>query len=170
MSMLTMQDIATLARVSRPAVSQWRKRTTVRGEVMPFPAVVERVDGVDRFLLRKIEKSTSERARHWKRDVSSAKAYAASVEPNRKRLAHILGVRDALATLPGVSAVVGNLDKQQLEPLVAAIAGVAFLIGVPLSRIRSFLARTPEIWAWRSAPSGSKDQERKVPWIFKDGD
>jgi hypothetical protein len=48
-SMLTMQDIATLARVSRPAVSQWRKRTTVRGEVMPFPAVVERVDGVDRF-------------------------------------------------------------------------------------------------------------------------
>ncbi len=44
-----MQDIATLARVSRPAVSQWRKRTTVRGEAMPFPAVVERVDGVERF-------------------------------------------------------------------------------------------------------------------------
>ncbi len=52
----------------------------------------------------------------------------------------------------------------------AAIAGVAFLIGVSPARIRSFLARTPEIWAWRSAPSGSKDQERKVPWIFKDGD
>ena len=60
------------------------------------------------------------------------------------------------------------LDPECTES--AAIAGVAFLIGVPLGRIRAFLAHTPEIWAWRSAPSGSKDQERKVPWIFKDGD
>lgn len=52
----------------------------------------------------------------------------------------------------------------------AAVAGVAFLIGVPLSRIRSFLARTPEIWAWRSDQIGHSGQERKVPWIFKDGD
>ena len=60
------------------------------------------------------------------------------------------------------------LDPECTES--AAIAGVAFLIGVPPDRIRSFLARKPEIWAWRSAPSGSKNQERKVPWIFKDGD
>ena len=52
------------------------------------------VAGVDRFLLRQIEQSTARRARHWKRDLSSADAYNASVEPNRKRLAHILGVRD----------------------------------------------------------------------------
>ena len=31
---------------------------------------------------------------HWKRDFSSLRAYDASVEPNRKRLAHILGLRD----------------------------------------------------------------------------
>lgn len=60
------------------------------------------------------------------------------------------------------------LDPECTES--AAIAGVAFLIGVPLSRIRSFLARTPEIWAWRSDQIGHSGQERKVPWIFKDGD
>ncbi|HZT79553.1 MAG TPA: hypothetical protein VFA26_05010, partial [Gemmataceae bacterium] len=52
------------------------------------------VDGVDKFLLREIEKSVERRARHWKRDFSSAEAYNKSIEPNRKRLAHILGVRD----------------------------------------------------------------------------
>src|SRR5260370_15189702 len=52
------------------------------------------VTGVDRFLLRKIDESVERRARHWKRDFSSAEAYNKSIEPNRKRLAHILGVRD----------------------------------------------------------------------------
>ena len=52
------------------------------------------VAGVDRFLLGKIETSAGKRAGFWKRDVSSADRYDASIEPNRKRLAHILGVRD----------------------------------------------------------------------------
>jgi dienelactone hydrolase len=52
------------------------------------------VAGVDKFLLREIDKSVERRARHWKRDFSSADAYNKSLEPNRKRLAHILGVRD----------------------------------------------------------------------------
>jgi len=52
------------------------------------------VAGVDRFLLKKIDESVEKRARHWKRDFSSAEAYNKSTEPNRKRLAHILGVRD----------------------------------------------------------------------------
>jgi dienelactone hydrolase len=54
----------------------------------------ELVAGVDRFLLRQIDESTPRRVRHWKRDFSSAAAYNASVEPNRQRLAHILGMRD----------------------------------------------------------------------------
>ncbi len=55
----------------------------------------ELVAGADRFLLRQIEESAAKRASYWKRDFSSVEAYQASVEPNRKRLAHILGVRDA---------------------------------------------------------------------------
>jgi dienelactone hydrolase len=54
----------------------------------------EMVAGVDRFLLKQIEASTAGRDKYWKRDISSAAAYQASVEPNRRRLAYILGVRD----------------------------------------------------------------------------
>lgn len=60
------------------------------------------VAGVDRFLLKQIDESTAKRARFWKRDMSSARAYAASVEPNRKRLAHILGVRDQRTDAPRI--------------------------------------------------------------------
>jgi dienelactone hydrolase len=52
------------------------------------------IDGIDKFLLRKLDESVEKRERHWKRDLSSPEAYAKSIEPNRKRLAHILGMRD----------------------------------------------------------------------------
>jgi cephalosporin-C deacetylase-like acetyl esterase len=54
----------------------------------------ELVAGVDRFLLKEIAESAGKRASYWKRDFSSIAAYNASIEPNRKRLAQILGVRD----------------------------------------------------------------------------
>jgi dienelactone hydrolase len=63
------------------------------------------VDGIDRFLLRKIEQSEAGRAKHWKRDTSSAERYSASIEPNRQRLAHILGVRDARVPFDGPELV-----------------------------------------------------------------
>lgn len=53
------------------------------------------VAGVDRFLLGELEKSVARRKRHWNYDFSSPSAYGASIEPNRKRLAHIIGARDA---------------------------------------------------------------------------
>lgn len=46
---LTMPDVAVLARVSRPAVSMWRRRPRVRGRIVPFPSAVAVVDGVERF-------------------------------------------------------------------------------------------------------------------------
>ncbi len=52
------------------------------------------VVGVDRFLLAKTQASLAERKRHWKRDTASPAAYAASVQSNRERLAHIVGIRD----------------------------------------------------------------------------
>ncbi len=53
------------------------------------------VDGADHFVLGEIEKSVERRVRFWNRDKSSADAYNASIEPNRKRLEQILGIRDA---------------------------------------------------------------------------
>ena len=67
----------------------------------------EMVAGADRFLLKQIEESAGKREKYWKRDFSSAEAYQASVEPNRKRLAHILGVRDAR-----VPSVVRKVDTR----------------------------------------------------------
>jgi len=80
------------------------------------------VDGVDKFLLREIDKSVERRARHWKRDFSSPEAYDKSIEPNRKRLAHILGVRDERIKFDGLefvsttsqSQVVGKGDNYKI--------------------------------------------------------
>jgi dienelactone hydrolase len=52
------------------------------------------VAGADRFLLRQIDESLEHRAEFWKRDFSSPGNYDKSIEPNRQRLAHIIGVRD----------------------------------------------------------------------------
>jgi len=63
------------------------------------------VAGVDEFLLAEIDKAAARRAAHWKRDLSSAAAYAKSIEPNRKRLAHILGLRDKRVAFDAVELV-----------------------------------------------------------------
>jgi dienelactone hydrolase len=63
------------------------------------------VDGVDRFLLRQIGASANTREPHWNRDFSSSEAYSKSIEPNRQRLAHILGVRDARIPFDGPQLV-----------------------------------------------------------------
>jgi dienelactone hydrolase len=65
------------------------KPLTMKGDI-----AAQLVAGVDKFLLREIDKSVERRAKHWKRDFSSAEAYNKSIEPNRKRLAHTLGIRD----------------------------------------------------------------------------
>lgn len=68
------------------------------------------VAGVDRFLLRKLEDSPARRAAYWHRDFSSAAAYNQSVETNRARLAHLLGVRDTRVAHPQPH-VVATLDQ-----------------------------------------------------------
>src|SRR6478735_12454901 len=52
------------------------------------------VDGIHRFVDRDTAESVAKRATYWHRDLSSPEKYAASVEPNRKHLAKILGVVD----------------------------------------------------------------------------
>lgn len=48
--MLTLTDIAELARVRRPVVSMWRRRPRARGGVeVPFPQAVSSAGGVERF-------------------------------------------------------------------------------------------------------------------------
>jgi dienelactone hydrolase len=56
---------------------------------------VKMMDGAHRLVERKIAASLDARQQHWKRDFSSAEAYAASVQPNRARFLQKIGVVDA---------------------------------------------------------------------------
>jgi len=88
-----------IAAIAQPAAPETLPNTqplTVTGDIAS-----QMVDGIDRFLLREIEQSIAARAQHWKRDRSSVDAYNTSIEPIRKRLAHILGVRDERVPFAG---------------------------------------------------------------------
>jgi len=76
------------------------------------------IDGADRFLLRETEKTLARREQFWKRDFASPEKYAASVEPNRKRLAQILGVRDPRIALGGFAAI-SNWPPQAADSMSA---------------------------------------------------
>ena len=98
------------------------------------------VDGVDRFLLRELEQSISRREQYWKRDFASPAAYAASVAPNRQRLAHILGVRDSrvadtepqLIATPSQPALVGKGKNYEIYairwPAFAEVTGIGLML------------------------------------------
>jgi hypothetical protein len=51
---LTLQDIADLARVSRPVVSMWRRRPQIDGKVVPFPKPVLRTGRIEHFAREEI--------------------------------------------------------------------------------------------------------------------
>lgn len=55
----------------------------------------------DRFLDREIERAAKEREKFWKRDLSSHEVYAKSVQPNRERLAKMLGIDRETRHAPG---------------------------------------------------------------------
>lgn len=52
------------------------------------------VAGIDKFLLREIERAAVKRTNFWKRDFSSREAYEKSVAPNRERLRRLIGAVD----------------------------------------------------------------------------
>jgi len=52
------------------------------------------VTGIDKFLMRELERSVEGRPRLWKRDFSSREAYPKSVQPNRDRFLRSIGAID----------------------------------------------------------------------------
>ncbi len=53
------------------------------------------LDGLHRFVERKIDESVEARSKLWKRDTSSKEAYEKSIEPNRESFRKIIGIADA---------------------------------------------------------------------------
>src|SRR5437867_10961235 len=52
------------------------------------------VDGIDKFLLRELERSVAQRSELWHRDFSSREAYETSIAPNRERFRKFIGTVD----------------------------------------------------------------------------
>ena len=65
------------------------KPLTLQGDI-----AAQLVAGVDRFLLKETEAAAKGREKLWARNTEDLEAFQKSIEPNRKRLAHILGVRN----------------------------------------------------------------------------
>jgi dienelactone hydrolase len=70
------------------------------------------LDGLHRFLDRKLEESIAQRAKLWKRDTSSRAAYEKSIEANRESFRKILGVVD-----PRVPVVMERFSGLNAEPI-----------------------------------------------------
>ena len=132
------------------------KPLTMEGDI-----AAQMVAGIDKFLLREIDLSVERRARHWKRDFSSPEAYNKSIEPNRQRLAKILGVVDervkfdapALVGTTKQSALVGKGENYEIFavrwPAVRQVHGEGLLLVPKGEKVADIIAipdadQTPE--------------------------
>jgi dienelactone hydrolase len=73
-----------------PATLPGTQPLTMKGDLS-----AQMVAGIDAFLLRETAKASAERAKFWKRDLSSREAYEASIATNRARLREVIGAVDA---------------------------------------------------------------------------
>jgi dienelactone hydrolase len=122
----------------------------------------EMVAGIDRFLTRETTAAARQRTNLWKRDFSSADAYAKSIEPNRQRFQRLIGAIDPrepvkaiefLNNSDGPSAVAAS-DRFTVHrvrwPVFANVHGEGLLLQpktAPLARIVALpdADQTPEM-------------------------
>ncbi len=71
------------------------------------------VEGIDKFLLREIDRSTEQRAKLWQRDFTSRDAYTKSIQPNRERFRKMIGAVDERLPVTALEYV-GSTDEPSL--------------------------------------------------------
>jgi dienelactone hydrolase len=133
-------------------------------------------DANDRFLDREIERAAKEREKFWKRDLSSPEAYAKSVQPNRERLARMLGIDretrfapeggnrlNHRTTDPGIGEPVNGLTVQAVEWRAFAEVDATGWLYLPAGEIRADLVVVPDAdaiepprWIERLAQNGCR--------------
>ena len=113
------------------------------------------VEGIDRWLLRKIERSVEGQKQYWKRDFSSPEAYIKSVEPNRQRLRQIIGVVDQRVPMTGMellattskSALVADKERWTVQavrwPVLEGVHGEGLLVQ-PKGEIKARVVLLPD--------------------------
>lgn len=98
----------TLDEIVEPRVVSGEKAVPLSGTAkleMTGDIASQLVAGVDKFLLRKLAESPQHREQYWKRDFSSPEAYVKSVEPNRARLAKLIGLVDERTKSPRIEVI-----------------------------------------------------------------
>lgn len=88
---LALLFFAPAANAADPDVLPGTKPLELQGDI-----AATMVEGIDRFLLKELAAAPAKRdGGFWRQDFGSTENYLKTIEPQRKRLAHILGVRDA---------------------------------------------------------------------------
>ncbi len=85
---------------------------------------------MDAFIQSLIEQAVATRAQHWQRDFSSLASYNRSIEANRQRFAHQIGVRDSRVPFTAPTLVATTDQGAQVgrgaATIFTASAGPAF--------------------------------------------
>jgi dienelactone hydrolase len=101
--------------ITRALIFAFAVRAAVWSQSDPLPGAkplemhgdlsAQMVAGIDRFLEAETKASVATRAQYWKRDVSSPEAYPRSIETNRVRLRHILGLEERRTAFQAIEFV-----------------------------------------------------------------
>jgi dienelactone hydrolase len=122
------------------------------------------VAGIDKFLMRELDRSVEGRPRSWKRDFSSREAYTKSIQPNRDRFARMIGAVDSRLPVKALefvhttaaSSVVAETTNLVVHavrwPVVEGVQGEGLLLqprGEPVARVIALpdADQTPEMIA-----------------------
>ena len=115
---------------------------------------VRMMDGMHRFIERKIDESIAKRPQFWNRDLSSPEAYEKSIAPNRERLKRVLGVVDPRVpvrmerwgddTNPALVARTNRYSVYQVRwPVLDGVWGEGLLLE-PVGRPVAFVIAIPD--------------------------
>ena len=118
------------------------------------------LDGLHRFVERKVDGSVGGRASLWKRDPSSREAYERSIRANRESFRKIIGVVDP--RLPAAMERFGDDDRPALVAEDDALPGLPGALARPGGRPRRGPAARAE-WARcgaRSSPCPTRTRRR----------
>ena len=122
------------------------------------------VAGIDKFLMRELERSVEGRPRLWKRDFSSREAYTKSVQPNRDRFLRSIGAIDPrlpvraleFVSTTAASAVVADTTNLVIHavrwPVFEGVQGEGLLLQPKTEPVARVIAlpdadQTPEMLA-----------------------
>src|SRR5262245_51708019 len=85
------------------------KPLTLQGDLS-----AQMVAGIDKFLMREIERSIEERQKLWQRDFASREAYEKSVQPNRERFRKSIGAVDPRLTVTELEYISGTASTAKI--------------------------------------------------------